>query len=180
MRMFGNYKSISTLNMVFLNSPLPSPSSPLSLDSSLHPSTLITPPPVSPSGFCTPNSFSFTFPSIDVCAQVSWLTPIAWELFCGTNCACTGNGNPRGWNTLRLLRHNEAYYIPDGCVGPVCLFPEGFSCWDIQERHGWDGVILLRVRIFSKFKFFCLASKSLPVLEVQGITDIISDFLIHV
>ena len=75
---------------------------------------------------------------------------------------------------------NEAYYIPDGCVGPVCLFPGGLSCWDIQERHGWDGVILLRVRRFSKFKFFCLASKILQVLEVHGINDIISKFLIHV
>ena len=32
--MFGNYPSISTLHMVFLNFPLPSPSSPLSLASS--------------------------------------------------------------------------------------------------------------------------------------------------
>ena len=75
---------------------------------------------------------------------------------------------------------NEAYYIPDGCVGPVCLFPEGLSCWDIQERNGWDGGILIRVKRFSKFKFFCLASKTRQVLEVQGITDIISQFLIHV
>ena len=74
---------------------------------------------------------------------------------------------------------NEAYYIPDGCVGPVCIFPDGVSCWDIQERHGWDGVILLRARIFSKFKFSRLALRIIPALGVQGITDIISGFLFH-
>ena len=75
---------------------------------------------------------------------------------------------------------NEAYYIPDGCVGPVCLFPDGVSCWDIQERHGWDGVILMRVGRFSKFKFFRLARKTIPALGVPGITDVISGFLIHI
>ena len=75
---------------------------------------------------------------------------------------------------------NEAYYIPDGCVGPVCNFPDGVSCCDIQVRRGWDGVILMRVGIFSKFKFYRLARKTIPALGVHGITDFISGFLIHI
>ena len=60
------------------------------------------------------------------------------------------------------------------------FFPDGVSCWDIQERHEWDGVIILRVRIFSKFKCFRLARKTIPALGAQGITDFISGFLIHI
>ena len=74
---------------------------------------------------------------------------------------------------------NEAYYIPDGCVGPVCIFPDGVSCWDIQERHRWDGVFLLRVGSFSKLKCCRSAWWTIPALGVQGITDVLSGFLIH-
>ena len=75
---------------------------------------------------------------------------------------------------------NEAYYIPDGYAGPFCLGPEGASCWDIQERHGWEVVVRLRVRRFSRYKFLGLAKKPHPVLELQGIIDIITHFIIFV
>ena len=33
---------------------------------------------------------------------------------------------------------HEASYIPDGCIGPICLHDGG--CYDIGQELGWDFV----------------------------------------
>ena len=38
----------------------------------------------------------------------------------------------------------EASYIPDGCVGPLCL-GDADSCYELAEVHGWAAVVSLRL-----------------------------------
>ena len=62
----------------------------------------------------------------------------------------------------------------------IMLEPDGSSCWDVKERHGWDGVVQLRLRRFSRYTCFRLAKRAPVVLREQGVVDITSMFIIHV
>ena len=74
---------------------------------------------------------------------------------------------------------NEANYIPDGCAGPVCFWPDGASCWDASQLFGWNTVIQRRLTRFARYTFLRLAANLHRVWSEQCTRVCICQFLIH-
>ena len=49
---------------------------------------------------------------------------------------------------------HEAYYIPDGCCGPLCG-----HCMDLGIQHGYDHVFILRLERWIRAKFWRLSPR---------------------
>ena len=72
----------------------------------------------------------------------------------------------------------EAQYIPDGCAGPLCMDPDGESCFDLCESRGWDYVCGLRYARWTAARFGTLAKSLPPPLDTIG--QAVAEFSVRV
>ena len=59
----------------------------------------------------------------------------------------------------------EAGYIPDGCVGPLCMEPDDECCYDRSQALGWDVIVQERLmRLWNlKMTLICSDMTTLPM-----------------
>ena len=74
----------------------------------------------------------------------------------------------------------EAGYIPDGCVGPVCMEPDDECCYDRSQALGWDVIVQERLmRLWNlKMILICSDMTTLPMpLQLPTIQAMIAEYI---